>query len=82
MPRWAKVVLVIQIQSIFVQLLSSFYIISQSEEVLGILINIVAIIFVNELDGISGRLFLKHLRVNQMEITQRDDFLKFQTDKD
>ena len=63
--------------SVFILQCSIAYVFAQ-EGVINILINIPAFMFLNELGKIMAIYFTKHLKVYYPEITDSDDFLRFE----
>lgn len=70
---------------IFIQIMLSVFILQCSvayvfyqDGVINILINIPAFMFLNELGNIMAAYFSKHLKVHYPEITESDDFMRFE----
>ena len=73
-----KLMIFVQIMlSVFIFQCSVVYLFKQTN-VINILINIPAFMFLNELGTIIGGYFVKHLKVHHCEITEDDNFMRFE----
>ena len=76
-----KTFLFVQILVSHAVIIISFMFLTANKTILNVLINMGAILVINEMDEIYGKLLVMHIRTYYNDVINQDDFLKFQCEE-